>query len=77
MEDITIGTKRKRNDCTGNNSDATMTANTKVSNAIEKITCSLPVLPSSLSPGQTPKMLPTAKLASMIDEPSKGSKPTE
>ena len=30
-----------------------------------------------LDPGQTPKMVPTAKLVSMMDEPSRGSKATE
>lgn len=40
-------------------------------------TCSLPVRPSSLSPGQIPKIDPTEKLASMMEEPSRGSNPTE
>lgn len=39
--------------------------------------CSSPRLPKSPFPGHIPTIVPTAKLASMIDEPSKGSKATE
>ena len=37
---------------------------------------SRPVTPTSLSPGHTPKMVPTVKLVSTMEEPSKGSKAT-
>jgi len=40
-------------------------------------TWSRPVTPVSLSPGQTPKMVPTVKFVSTIEEPSRGSKATE
>ena len=40
-------------------------------------TWSRPVMPVSLSPGQTPKMVPTVKLVSTMEEPSRGSKATE
>lgn len=39
-------------------------------------TWSRPVTPTSLSPGQTPKIVPTVKLVSTMEEPSKGSKAT-
>ena len=38
--------------------------------------CSRPFLPISWSPGQMPKMLPTAKLAATMLLPSKGSNAT-
>ena len=41
------------------------------------LTWSRPVIPVSLSPGQTPKMVPTVKLVSTMEEPSRGSKATE
>ena len=37
---------------------------------------SLPVMPLSLSPGHTPKMVPTEKLVSTMELPSRGSKAT-
>ena len=40
-------------------------------------TCSLPVRPIKVGPDQIPKIDPTAKFASMIEEPSRGSKETE
>lgn len=39
-------------------------------------TWSRPVTPMSLSPGHTPKMVPTVKLVSTMDEPSSGSNAT-
>lgn len=39
-------------------------------------TWSLPVTPVSLSPGQTPNIVPTVKFVSTILEPSKGSNAT-
>ncbi len=39
-------------------------------------TWSRPVTPMSLSPGHTPKMVPTVKLVSTMDEPSRGSNAT-
>ena len=38
---------------------------------------SRPLTPTSRLPGHTPKMVPTAKLVSMIDDPSRGSNATE
>mmetsp|Transcript_30822 Transcript_30822/g.66153 ORF Transcript_30822/g.66153 Transcript_30822/m.66153 type:complete len:216 (+) Transcript_30822:701-1348(+) len=38
---------------------------------------SRPVMPVSLPPGQTPKMVPTEKLVSTMEDPSSGSKATE
>jgi hypothetical protein len=38
---------------------------------------SRPVMPVSLSPGHTPKIVPTEKLVSTIDDPSRGSKATQ
>ena len=40
-------------------------------------TCSRPVRPIKSGPDQIPKIDPTAKLASIMEEPSKGSKDTE
>ena len=37
---------------------------------------SVPFRPSNAVPGHTPKMLPTEKFASTIDDPSSGSKAT-
>lgn len=41
------------------------------------LTCPRPVMPTRSFPGQIPKMVPTAKLVSTMDEPSRGSKATE
>lgn len=38
---------------------------------------SRPEMPVSLSPGHTPKMVPTVKLVSTMEEPSRGSNATE
>mmetsp|Transcript_129878 Transcript_129878/g.224541 ORF Transcript_129878/g.224541 Transcript_129878/m.224541 type:complete len:305 (+) Transcript_129878:1811-2725(+) len=43
---------------------------------IPAATMSRPVVPTIRLPGHTPKMVPTAKLQSTIDEPSSGSKQT-
>lgn len=40
------------------------------------VTWSRPVTPMNLSPGHTPKMVPTVKLVSTMEEPSRGSKAT-
>lgn len=45
--------------------------------AIPAAASSRPVMPTSLLPGHTPKMVPTAKLVSMMDDPSRGSNATE
>lgn len=39
-------------------------------------TWSLPVIPVNLSPGHTPKIVPTVKFVSTMLEPSSGSKAT-
>lgn len=45
--------------------------------AITDATCCRPVWPMKLSPFQMPNIDPTAKLVSMIDEPSNGSNATD
>lgn len=45
--------------------------------AIPAAARSRPLTPTSRLPGHTPKMVPTAKLVSMMDDPSRGSNATE
>jgi hypothetical protein len=45
--------------------------------AINDTTCSAPVLFRNPRPGHTPTIVPTAKLASTMEDPSKGSNATE
>lgn len=45
--------------------------------AIPAPASSRPLMPTSRFPGHTPKMVPTAKFVSMMDDPSRGSNATE